>query len=63
VRSPADEPEIDRHTPALRRGDTVALVPPDARFQVHVMGATGSGKSTLLVNLILGDVAAGRGTS
>ena len=34
---------------------------PDARYHLHVMGATGSGKSTLLTNLVLGDVAAGRG--
>jgi uncharacterized protein DUF87/type IV secretory system conjugative DNA transfer VirD4/TraG family protein len=33
----------------------------DARFHLHVMGATGSGKSTLLTNLVLGDVEAGRG--
>ena len=34
---------------------------PDARYHLHVMGATGSGKSTLLTNLVLGDVEAGRG--
>jgi hypothetical protein len=34
----------------------------DARFHLHVMGATGSGKSTLLTNLILEDVKACRGT-
>ena len=39
----------------------VALAVPDARYHLHVMGATGSGKSTLLTNLVLGDVAAGRG--
>nr|MDA8341441.1 BTAD domain-containing putative transcriptional regulator [Actinomycetota bacterium] len=39
----------------------VALAPADARHHLHVMGATGSGKSTLLVNLILGDIEAGRG--
>jgi hypothetical protein len=39
----------------------VALAVPDARYHLHVMGATGSGKSTLLTNLVLGDVDAGRG--
>jgi hypothetical protein len=39
----------------------VVLAVPDARYHLHVMGATGSGKSTLLTNLVLGDVEAGRG--
>ncbi|MHB1850276.1 MAG: type IV secretory system conjugative DNA transfer family protein [Acidimicrobiales bacterium] len=39
----------------------VSLAVPDARYHLHVMGATGSGKSTLLTNLVLEDVAAGRG--
>jgi predicted ATPase len=39
----------------------IVLRPEDARYHLHVMGATGSGKSTLLTNLILGDVEAGRG--
>lgn len=39
----------------------VALGVADSRYHVHVMGATGTGKSTLLSNLILDDVAAGRG--
>jgi len=39
----------------------VALAVPDARYHLHVMGATGSGKSTLLTNLVLSDVEAGRG--
>ena len=39
----------------------VRLFVPDARYHLHVMGATGSGKSTLLTNLVLADVAAGRG--
>jgi hypothetical protein len=39
----------------------VALAVPDARYHLHVMGATGSGKSTLLTNLVLGDVEDGRG--
>ncbi len=40
----------------------VALAARDAAYHMHVMGATGSGKSTLLLNLVLGDVAGGRGT-
>ena len=39
----------------------VSLAVPDARYHLHVMGATGSGKSTLLTNLVLEDVEAGRG--
>ncbi len=39
----------------------VALAVADARHHLHVMGATGSGKSTLLTNLVLDDIAAGRG--
>lgn len=39
----------------------VALRPEDARYHLHVMGATGSGKSTLLTHLILDDVTRGRG--
>jgi hypothetical protein len=39
----------------------VALAVPDARYHLHVLGATGSGKSTLLTNLVLSDVDAGRG--
>ena len=39
----------------------VALAVADARYHLHVMGATGSGKSTLLTNLVLGDIDAGRG--
>lgn len=39
----------------------VALAPADARYHLHLLGATGSGKSTLLTNLVLSDVAARRG--
>lgn len=39
----------------------VALDPSDARYHLHLLGATGSGKSTLLTNLVLSDVAARRG--
>ncbi|WP_144118351.1 type IV secretory system conjugative DNA transfer family protein [Catellatospora sichuanensis] len=34
----------------------------DARQHVHVVGKTGVGKSTLLLNMIVGDIKAGRGT-
>ena len=33
----------------------------DARHHLHVIGPTGTGKSTLLANLIVQDIAAGRG--
>jgi len=39
----------------------VSLSVTDARYHLHVMGATGSGKSTLLTNLALADIEAGRG--
>ena len=39
----------------------VALAVADARYHLHLMGATGSGKSTLIANLVLDDMAAGRG--
>jgi hypothetical protein len=39
----------------------VALAPADARYHLHLLGATGSGKSTLLTNLVLGDIDARRG--
>jgi len=41
----------------------VALAAADARHHLHIIGATGTGKSTLLTNLILADVAAGRGVA
>jgi hypothetical protein len=43
-------------------GHAVALAVPDARYHLHVVGATGSGKTTMLVNLAVDDIAAGRGT-
>lgn len=39
----------------------IALVPSDRLQHLHVVGPTGSGKSVLLANLILDDIAAGRG--
>jgi hypothetical protein len=41
---------------------SVGLKVTDARQHMHVVGKTGVGKSTLLLNLILGDIKAGRGT-
>jgi hypothetical protein len=60
-------PELNRDGKILGDADAgprrpVALAPHDAAYHMHVMGATGSGKSTLLLNLVLADVAAGRGT-
>lgn len=46
--------QIGRHS--------VGLNVTDARQHVHVVGKTGVGKSTLLLNMILGDIKAGRGT-
>jgi hypothetical protein len=39
----------------------VAITAADARHHLHVVGATGTGKSTLIVNMVLDDVAEGRG--
>jgi hypothetical protein len=43
-------------------GHSVGLNVADARQHLHLVGKTGVGKSTLLLNMILGDVKAGRGT-
>ncbi|MER7276644.1 DUF87 domain-containing protein [Dactylosporangium sp. NPDC000244] len=43
-------------------GHSVGLAVPDARYHLHVVGATGSGKTTLLVNMAVDDIRAGRGT-
>jgi len=64
---PIAPPPAIKHTgKVLGDADTgarrpVALAVADARYHLHLMGATGSGKSTLLTNLVLDDVAAGRG--
>ena len=42
-------------------GGPVGLTVPDSRHHVHIIGATGCGKSTLMANLVLADIAAGRG--
>ena len=46
---------------SYRRQRRVAIGVEDARYHLHVMGATGSGKSTLLTNLIVQDAEANRG--
>lgn len=62
----APPPEVHRsgkvlgHAEVGHRGP-VALEVADARQHLHIIGATGSGKSTLITNLVLQDVAAGRG--
>jgi hypothetical protein len=42
-------------------GHSVALPVADARYHLHVLGATGSGKTTLLTDMIIQDINAGRG--
>ena len=59
-------PSVPRHGKVLGDADAgaarpVALAVADARQHAHVLGGTGTGKSTLLANLVLQDVAAGRG--
>lgn len=41
---------------------SVGLNVVDARQHMHIVGKTGVGKSTLLLNMILGEIRAGRGT-
>lgn len=43
-------------------GHAVALPVADARYHLHMLGATGSGKTTLLCEMIVQDIIAGRGT-
>jgi hypothetical protein len=63
--APVDIPTGGRGLKVLGRalvgGHSVALPAADARQHLHVLGATGVGKSTFLANLILDDIAAGRG--
>jgi len=66
ARAVAPRPEIPTRGKVLGDAEAggrrpVALVVADARYHLHLLGATGSGKSTLLANLVLDDVAAGRG--
>jgi TraM recognition site of TraD and TraG/Helicase HerA, central domain len=43
------------------RRELVGILPDDRMRHVYIVGKTGMGKSTLLYNLILSDIAAGRG--
>lgn len=68
---PATLPTPDRHpalatlgTAAFRsQRDRFGLLPDDRMRHIYVAGKTGMGKSTLLYNLILSDIAAGRGVA
>ncbi|WDQ02244.1 type IV secretion system DNA-binding domain-containing protein [Micromonospora chalcea] len=66
VPAPVQVPSGGRGVKVLGRSQvghhSVGLTVIDARQHVHVVGKTGVGKSTLLLNMILGDVKAGRGT-
>jgi len=48
-------------TRGLQLGVPITLTPSDRRRHLHIVGKTGTGKSTLLMNLMLADLAAGRG--
>lgn len=64
--APVQVPSGGRGVKVLGRSQighhSVGLRVTDARQHVHVVGKTGVGKSTLLLNMILGDIKAGRGT-
>ncbi|MFI6332891.1 type IV secretory system conjugative DNA transfer family protein [Micromonospora chersina] len=66
VPAPVQVPAGGRGVKVLGRSQigrhSVGLTVTDARQHVHVVGKTGVGKSTLLLNMILGDIKAGRGT-
>ncbi|WP_307817137.1 helicase HerA domain-containing protein [Micromonospora fiedleri] len=66
VPAPVQVPSGGRGVKVLGRSQighhSVGLRVTDARQHVHVVGKTGVGKSTLLLNMILGDIKAGRGT-
>ncbi|NJP30759.1 type IV secretory system conjugative DNA transfer family protein [Micromonospora thermarum] len=66
VPAPVQVPSGGRGVKVLGRSQigqhSVGLKVTDARQHVHVVGKTGVGKSTLLLNMILGDIKAGRGT-
>ncbi|MEU8236427.1 type IV secretion system DNA-binding domain-containing protein [Actinoplanes sp. NPDC048967] len=66
VPAPVQVPSGGRGVKVLGRSQvghhSVGLKVTDARQHMHVVGKTGVGKSTLLLNLILGDIKAGRGT-
>ncbi|MEH1031597.1 DUF87 domain-containing protein [Micromonospora profundi] len=66
VPAPVQVPSGGRSVKVLGRSQighhSIGLRVTDARQHVHVVGKTGVGKSTLLLNMILGDIKAGRGT-
>ncbi|GAA3943259.1 type IV secretory system conjugative DNA transfer family protein [Actinoplanes auranticolor] len=66
VPAPVQVPAGGRGVKVLGRSQvghhSVGLTVTDARQHMHIVGKTGVGKSTLLLNLILGDIKAGRGT-
>ena len=66
VAPPVAVPAGGRNTKVLGTaqlgGHTVALPVADARYHLHVLGATGSGKTTLLADMIIQDISARRGT-
>ncbi|MCM4078265.1 type IV secretion system DNA-binding domain-containing protein [Paractinoplanes hotanensis] len=66
VPAPVQVPAGGRGVKLLGRSQvghhSVGLNVVDARQHMHIVGKTGVGKSTLLLNLILGDIKAGRGT-
>ncbi|MEV4708310.1 type IV secretion system DNA-binding domain-containing protein [Actinoplanes sp. NPDC049316] len=66
VPAPVQVPSGGRGVKMLGRSQVgnhkVGLKVVDSRQHMHIVGKTGVGKSTLLLNLILGDIKAGRGT-
>lgn len=66
VPAPVAVPSGGRGVKVLGRSQlgrhSVGMNVTDARQHVHVVGKTGVGKSTLLLNMIVGDIKAGRGT-
>ncbi|MDG4838353.1 type IV secretion system DNA-binding domain-containing protein [Micromonospora sp. WMMD967] len=66
VPAPVQVPSGGRSVKVLGRSQighhSIGLTVTDARQHVHVVGKTGVGKSTLLLNMIIGDIKAGRGT-
>ncbi len=64
--APVQVPSGGRGVKVLGRSQignhSVGLNVVDARQHLHVIGKTGVGKSTLLLNMIVGEIKAGRGT-
>ena len=64
--APVQVPSGGRGVKVLGRSQignhSVGLNVVDTRQHMHVIGKTGVGKSTLLLNMIVGDIKAGRGT-